>query len=184
MQKYRPLGDFLVRQPEIFLSIAFDEIEAILGFTLPPSAHNHRAWWANSPSHPQASAWLDVGWKVDDVDLEYHVVCFRHPVIFSLNQIFDDNDAELSLKVSVDNHNLGLILSGPNATASKAFPWRQIIQMLIDVNPHLFGHLTREPDHYVFPETLAKLGYTTVNWETGESWQKADGRIISDHLAV
>jgi hypothetical protein len=48
MQKYRPLGDYLVKQNEVSVSLTFQEIEQILGFTLPLSAYNHRAWWANS----------------------------------------------------------------------------------------------------------------------------------------
>jgi len=55
MQKYRPLGDYLLRQSTVTVSLTFQEMENVLGFALPPSAYSHRAWWANSLAHPQAS---------------------------------------------------------------------------------------------------------------------------------
>lgn len=60
MRKYRPLGDYLVKQHEVTVSLTFQQIEQILGFALPPSAYGHRAWWANSLSHPQAGSWLNM----------------------------------------------------------------------------------------------------------------------------
>jgi hypothetical protein len=170
MKKYRPLSDFLVKQYDTTISLTFKEVEKILGFALPPSAYSHRAWWANSPSHPQASSWLNVGWKVNDVDLKKKMASFHRPLVLCINEI-TANDKELSLKVSINSENVKFILSGPNASASAGYSWRQIVQMLIDANPHLFGHLTHQPDHYIFAEMLALLNYTVVNWETGESWK-------------
>ncbi|WP_425412033.1 DUF7662 domain-containing protein [Lysinibacillus contaminans] len=37
--------------------------------SLPPSAYNHSAWWANSESHVQAKSWLDVQWEFEDIEL-------------------------------------------------------------------------------------------------------------------
>jgi len=92
------------------------------------------------------------------------------PLILSINTAIDDG-GELSLKVSINAENLTFILSGPSATACTAYSWQRIVQMLIDANPHLFGYLTRQPMHHIFPEMLAKLGYSVVNKETGESWK-------------
>jgi hypothetical protein len=169
MQKYCPLGDYLVKQYKVSVSLTFKEIEQILGFPLPPSAYNHRAWWANSLSHPQAGSWVKVGWRVSKVNIEKNTVFFRRPVILSIQKVIDNGEA-FSLVTTTDNETLVLILSGPDASATITYPWRQIVQMLIDANPHLFGNLTHQPDHYIFPEMLAKLGYTVVNRETGESW--------------
>lgn len=44
--------------------LSFEEIEDVLGFSLPASASKHSAWWANG-GHTQASAWLDAGWLVE-----------------------------------------------------------------------------------------------------------------------
>ena len=170
MRKYRPLGDYLVKQHEVTVSLTFQQIERILGFALPPSAYTHRAWWANSLSHPQAGSWLNVGWKVSKVNMEKKTVLLVRPLILSIHKVIDNGEA-LSLIATMDTENLALILSGPNASATTAYSWRQIVQMLIDVNPHMFGNFTRQPDHRIFPEMLAKLGYTVVNWETNESWK-------------
>jgi hypothetical protein len=63
-----PLPDFLVTsQPP--LTLGFAEIERIIGRPLPPSARRHRAWWANSPSHPVARQWLAAGWRADAVNI-------------------------------------------------------------------------------------------------------------------
>jgi len=170
MRKYRPLGEYLVKQHEVVVSLTFQQIEQILGFALPPSAYSHRAWWANSPSHPQAGSWLNVGWKVSKVDLEKMTALLVRPWILPIHKVIDDEEV-LSLIATMDTENLTLILSGPNASATTAYSWRQIIQMLIDVNPNMFGNPTRQPDHRIYPEMLAKLGYTVVNWETNESWK-------------
>lgn len=170
MRKYRPLGEYLVKQHEVVVSLTFQQIEQILGFALPPSAYSHRAWWANSPSHPQAGSWLNVGWKVSKVDLEKMTALLVRPWILPIHKVIDDKEV-LSLIATMDTENLTLILSGPNASATTAYSWRQIIQMLIDVNPNMFGNLTRQPDHRIYPEMLAKLGYTVVNWKTNESWK-------------
>ena len=170
MRKYRPLGDYLVKQHEVTVSLTFQQIEQILGFALPPSAYTHRAWWANSLSHPQAGSWLNVGWKVSKVNIENKTVLLIRPLILSIHKAIDNGET-LSLTATMDTENLALILSGPNASATTAYSWQQIIQILIDVNPHMFGNLTRQPDHSIFPEMLAKLGYTVVNWETNESWK-------------
>lgn len=170
MQKYRPLGDYLVKQHEVTVFLAFQRIEQILGFALPPSAYSHRAWWANSLLHPQAGSWLNVGWKVGKVNMEAMTVLMVRPLVLSMRKVIDEGDV-LSLMATMDSENLTLILSGPNASANTVYSWRQIIQILVDVNPHMFGNLTRQPGHHIFAEMLAKLGYTVVNWETNESWK-------------
>ena len=170
MPKYHPLGDYLVKQNKVSISLTFQEIEQILGFSLPSSAYSYRAWWANSLSHPQAGSWVKVGWRVSKVNIEKNMILFRRPVILSLQKVIDNGEA-FSLIATTDNETLVLILSGPDASATVTYPWRQIVQMLIDTNPHLFGNLTNQPDHYIFPEMLAKLGYTVVNRETGETWK-------------
>ena len=72
MSKYNPLGNFLAETPLSITenTLTFSQIEIILGFKLPYSAYNHRAWWANPSSvddHPYAQSWLAAGWKVETV---------------------------------------------------------------------------------------------------------------------
>jgi len=69
MGKYRPLGEYLKSQTVSRVRLSFDEIRAIIGADLPPSAHKYRAWWANDRSHVHARAWVDAGWQVEEVAL-------------------------------------------------------------------------------------------------------------------
>lgn len=81
-EKYKPLEVFLGHSPAkiVEITLSFTQIEQILGSSLPPSAHNHRPWWANqsdTSNRPQAAAWLSAGWKVDSVNLEDEWVRFH-----------------------------------------------------------------------------------------------------------
>ena len=76
--KYDPLKrhlEGLVQHGE--LRLGFAEIERILGFSLPRSAHDHQAWWSNTRAgHSHAAAWLDAGWKTAALDLTARQVGF------------------------------------------------------------------------------------------------------------
>lgn len=75
--KYYPLFEYLRRQPDtVPLELSFAEVEAILGYPLPPTASLTRAWWANSKT-TQGRAWQEAGWLVDYPHLEDKVVTFR-----------------------------------------------------------------------------------------------------------
>ncbi len=69
--KYEPLKDYLHcrEKSERTLTLSFDDVERILGQSLPFTARVDRPWWANTRSSYHAIRWLDVGWKVDKVDL-------------------------------------------------------------------------------------------------------------------
>ncbi len=57
--------------------LGFAEIERILGFGLPRSAHDHQAWWSNTRAgHSHAAAWLDAGWRTAALDLAARQVSF------------------------------------------------------------------------------------------------------------
>jgi len=82
MSKYEPLRKYLKNIPSSsnMQSLTFGEIERILGFKLPSSAYEHRAWWSNPTSptdHPYAQSWLEAGWMVDSVDQLEKRVHFR-----------------------------------------------------------------------------------------------------------
>lgn len=69
MSLYEPLTHYLERRPVPRVSLTFEEIETILGRALPASSRRHQAWWANTPSHTHAEAWMRPGWKTANVDL-------------------------------------------------------------------------------------------------------------------
>ena len=72
--KYEPLGRHL-RMALGPITVDFAEISRLVG-GLPPSAYRHREWWANSLSHVEAHAWLELGRRVEGVDLEREIVRF------------------------------------------------------------------------------------------------------------
>jgi hypothetical protein len=65
MSKYYPLQVYLENTNESSVVLTFQEIEEILGDSLPDSASTHNAWWANDTKHHiHAKAWLEAGWLV------------------------------------------------------------------------------------------------------------------------
>tara|TARA_R110000787_G_scaffold86057_9_gene183354 strand:+ start:54966 stop:55439 length:474 start_codon:yes stop_codon:yes gene_type:complete len=79
MSKYHNLQLHLAALKTDSWRASFDEIEDILGFTLPASARNYQAWWANQtePStHTHAKAWKNAGWQTKDLNLTASTVRF------------------------------------------------------------------------------------------------------------
>ena len=78
--KYDPLEKYLRSLPRAQeeVTLSFESIEQVLNDKLPPSAHEHRAWWGNQQqgTHVEAIAWMDAGWMVDTVDLREKWVKF------------------------------------------------------------------------------------------------------------
>lgn len=78
MGKYEPLGNFLRGQPTTEVRVSFAQIERIIGGKLPPSAHEHRAWWSNNPNNSaMTKAWIDAGFRSEQVDMEGRTLVFR-----------------------------------------------------------------------------------------------------------
>lgn len=74
--KYATLVEHLQSRGQDRREFTFNQIEKILGFPLPKSAKNHRAWWANSDNHAQARAWMAAGWRTEGLDLKGKKVSF------------------------------------------------------------------------------------------------------------
>jgi hypothetical protein len=78
MGKYEPLSQFLRRQKLNEVRMTFEQIERIIGGKLPPKAQHHRAWWSNNPSNNvMTKAWLDAGYRSEQVDMERRKLVFR-----------------------------------------------------------------------------------------------------------
>ena len=79
--KYARLYCHLSRLEDWEWRASFDEIEAILGFSLPKSARTYPAWWGNERgpniSHTHSLAWTSQGWGTSELDLEAERVAFR-----------------------------------------------------------------------------------------------------------
>lgn len=68
--KYTPLFHHLAQLDDQRWPATFEEVEAVLGFPLPPSARKYQAWWENEDAnHSQARAWRAAGWRTSAVDL-------------------------------------------------------------------------------------------------------------------
>ena len=78
MSVYQPLGDYLARLSTDHVNLTFTDVEQIIHRRLPPSARTRSVWWANDHSSPGrcCAAWLDVGWKVDSINLSREMVSF------------------------------------------------------------------------------------------------------------
>jgi len=77
--KYGPLTGYL-RYRSAFTSIvklSFAKIDGIISDNLPTSAYRSEKWWSNSKSSAHAKAWLDAGWKIQEVNLEKGYVVFK-----------------------------------------------------------------------------------------------------------
>jgi len=78
MGKYEPLSLYLRNSGLSQVRMRFEEIEGVLGFALPASSRKHRAWWSNNPSNNvMTHAWIDAGYRTEDVDLEGRRLVFR-----------------------------------------------------------------------------------------------------------
>ena len=78
MGKYEPLSEFLRKQAANEVRVSFEQIERIIGAKLPASAHEHRAWWSNNPNNSvMTRAWLDAGFRSEQVDMARRKLTFR-----------------------------------------------------------------------------------------------------------
>jgi hypothetical protein len=75
MSKYFDLTKYLANLEADVWEASFDEVEQVLGRSLPESARQHRPWWANQ-GRAQSSAWQGAGWKTAKVDLANERVTF------------------------------------------------------------------------------------------------------------
>lgn len=70
MGKYEPLTRYLENMSNESWDARFADVEKVLGFPLPQSAHVYPAWWANQDGgHSQTRGWRDAGWETGQVDL-------------------------------------------------------------------------------------------------------------------
>ena len=54
-------------QSQSRIGVALIVIEQLLGRPLPPQARS-RSWWTNDPSVAHSRAWLDAGWRVEEMN--------------------------------------------------------------------------------------------------------------------
>ena len=75
--KYQPLAAYLADQPGPTAMLTFAQIEALLGFPLPPTAYTQHSWWSGAVGgHAQVRAWQAAGWRVEQVRVRARTVTF------------------------------------------------------------------------------------------------------------
>lgn len=74
--KYSPFSRYLLRRVKYSSNVTLDfvKIEGIIGDNLPLGATRTKGWWTNTLHTSQGQAWLNVGWKVQEVDLNKRAV--------------------------------------------------------------------------------------------------------------
>lgn len=79
--KYQPLFEYLQKCDRHEITLTFADIETLIQNPLPDSAKNKKAWWSNrSKNALQSTAWMNAGYRVENVDFEDKSVTFRKPI--------------------------------------------------------------------------------------------------------
>jgi len=76
MNKYGPLRRYLQEQDGEHITLSFSDVADIIGDSLPKSAREHAAWWANDATHVEAKAWMDAGYHTAFISLASETVTF------------------------------------------------------------------------------------------------------------
>jgi len=75
--KYRRLWTWLIEQPPESVNLKFVEVEAILGFTLPPFARRQSSAWQSHKGSALGQAIHDAGWRVRETNLVAEMVAME-----------------------------------------------------------------------------------------------------------
>lgn len=75
--KYANLRAFLSARSELRIAMSFAQVAAAAKVKLPASAFRYPQWWQNDAAHHvQAKAWIEAGYKTENVDLDAQSVEF------------------------------------------------------------------------------------------------------------
>ncbi len=166
--RYAALANWLQNVPysEKQRMLRFDEIESIIDHPLPPTARQHRSWWANdSVGHVQSQERLSAGWRVSNLSITNQTVTFSRIIereqayikFFSAYKNQLSRVADFAVKDSSPSgqswfNTVGLPFSGPQLgtiTATFAQGKRFRIELYIDTgyqdkNKHVFDELQKQ----------------------------------------
>ena len=100
--RYDRLRNHLKSQASDELRTTFAEIEGLIG-KLPKSAKTYRMWWSNNASnHAQAKAWLDAGYRTEQVDMEKGELVFAR--IRALRGMAESASEFGAMGTNIDKH--------------------------------------------------------------------------------
>ncbi|MCP4360319.1 MAG: helix-turn-helix transcriptional regulator [Chloroflexi bacterium] len=76
--KYYPLYQFFQQSSEDVILLTVGDVNSLLDGNLPTSARSQRAWWSNRRTAvAQSAAWINAGYRVDELNLEVGQITFR-----------------------------------------------------------------------------------------------------------
>ncbi len=98
------------------LELSFDEVEAIVGSPLPPSARRHQPWWSNSTRW--ARFWLDAGYRASFARVASGRVAFvREDSLGERRGKREDGQRPTALPLAVDAVLVGCVATKASAPA-------------------------------------------------------------------
>jgi hypothetical protein len=135
MDKYFPLMQYLQKSGKSSEFLTFAEIEQILEDSLPPSASNYFAWWANHLHNYQAKGWMQAGWRVDRVSLGESVVFERVSPAPAKNVVPPQPGKEAPLRVIlIKKDSVGMKNEKPEMEGLSEDEIKRSIQAYLDKN--------------------------------------------------
>ena len=173
---YDPLGEYLKNLEQSSVTLTFEQIEKIIGFTLPASSYTYRAWWSNG-GHSHSYAWLNSGYEVDTVMLNKKIVKFRRTgkEVYAETGKYKKNN----LTVSHDHHEETITVCGYEFTyIQDIVPEKSSDGRVVEYAPqssyanHLNKHL-----HYFGKGTFCRFSINADNL-TGVYLWVVDDQII------
>jgi len=149
MSKYEPLRLYLENIESTIneKNISFQAIEKVLGFNLPKSAHEYRAWWSNPKSkkdHPYAQSWLAAGWLVNKVNQNDKWVRFRR-----IGSHIIENKIPLTSKNSLSS----ILQKNISGESSRRIQTADTVQFLLELGFEEVGEWLIEEDSLQFSLT-------------------------------
>lgn len=150
--KYLPLNKYLIQSRNSGRSqveVLFEELDRMVG-GLPPSAREHRPWWANS-QNTQAAAWLSAGWRVATVDLDRQRVTFAFAKEFTNGEHEEDAPPSTgpTRRANFNTVDLESLVVLERCAISIDFDWLGAGEISLDISNHLtFPRLPKAPGIY------------------------------------
>ncbi len=90
--KYQPLLEYLQESDRVEVVLTFADIETLMGASLPESARHNRSWWSNrSKGALQATAWMNAGYLVKNLNfLDEQVIFYKPSQVYTVPRVNDE----------------------------------------------------------------------------------------------
>lgn len=75
--KFEALNNFLISQQNEIIRLTFAEIESMIAMPLCKSAYQYSAYWHPSETHTLPNMIIDVGYDIDDIDLQKQTLTLK-----------------------------------------------------------------------------------------------------------